>query len=283
MKGEPVLKTAKELKKYVFSRLMCCFGELCTVFFMSVGGFSIFILAFMTAAYLLKNSEGSSFSPAALFLVAVAAFILLLVAAMPFSYGTSWYRIQQIRGNSVHARSIFSCYTSLRKLWQVLRLNSILIIKKLYITVPSAGIAALGFYIAGLVEARTNVKAAYYAVFFLAVLITICSLCLNFVFNAKYAAVPYLYALEPDRPSSELINESKDLMKGKTRYLVEIMLSAAGWLIPCIIIFPMIFVVPYIQLIYTAAVNEIILSEKEEGETGGTVNSGKQFMPEGTS
>lgn len=279
------MKTSKELKKDVFSRIMGCFGELSMMFFLSVGGLSVFVLAYIFAAGLIGisgaadiNEESSVLSYGVLFLIFIAGLILLMIAATPLLYGIDWYRIQQIRGNSVHARSVFSCYTSIKKLWQVLRLNSILIIRKLYVIVPVAGISALGFYAAGLVGDNTDSKVLYYAVFLLAVVITAGMICLIAYFNVRYAAVPYLYALEPNRPASELIDESKRLMNGKNHYLAKIMLSVSGWFVPCIIIFPTIFVVPYLQMIYTAAINEIILAGGGgEEQTDGNVNTGTEF------
>ena len=268
---------------------MCCCGELCTIFFLTVGGFAMFILACIVSAVLLAGgsfpTDDPDFPYMKLFLICTAVFILLLVAATPLFYGVCWYRIQQIQGNSVHARSIFSCYTSLKKLWSVFRLNSVLIVKKLYVIVPTAGISALGFYISGIVEHRTGKGAAYYSLFILAAAVTAGMLCLILVFNARYAAVPYLYVLEPGRSAAELISTSIQLMQGKKRYLSEVMLSLTGWLVPCLIIFPMIFIIPYIQMVYSAAINEIIMSGYGEGgRSVGKDDAGKQlFMPEGTS
>lgn len=247
---------------------MYCFGELCTLFVLSVGGISVFVLACMIAAAVMGRSSPTDLI---LILVSIAAFIILIVAATPLSYGAGWYRIQQIRGISVHARSIFSCYTSARKLWQVLRLNSILILKKLPVMIPAAIISAAMFYIAGVVDENTDGNAAYYIMFFAALLVTFIMLGLVSLYSVRYAAVPYLYALGPERPSSELISESKRIMKGQEKYLSEVMFSLSLWLLPCLTIFPMIFIVPYMQMVYTAVINEIITSGAEGKEEQGDV------------
>ena len=280
------MKTAKELKKYVFSRVMCCCGELCTIFFLTIGGISMFVLACIFAAEKLSASGGEApFPYGKLVLICTAVFILLMTAATPLYYGVCWYRIQQVQGNSVHARSIFSCYTSIGKLWSVFRLNSVLIIRKLYLLVPAAGISALCFYVSGMIENGDDKGPEYYAAFVLASAITVGMLCAVLILNSQYSAVPYLYVLEPGRSASELIGISRKLMQGKRRYLSEVMLSLTGWLVPCLIIFPMIFIVPYMQMVYTATINEIILSGHwGEGDPDGSKNSGNRlFMPEGTS
>lgn len=261
--------------------MMYCFGELCTVFFLTVGGAAMFVLAVLIAEELIIDPESSAvgtdvliFSYGKLFLAAAAAAIIIIIAVTPLSYGVGWYRIQQIRGVSVHARSIFSCYTSSGKLWQVLRLNSILIIKKLYIVLPLALIAAALFYLVGLAGNVVENVIVYYMLFFGALLVTFCLIVPALMLNVRYAAVPYLYVLGSDKTAAELIAESKRIMKGKGKYIAEVMFSLSWWLIPCLIIFPMIFIIPYIHMVYTAAINEIILDENiEEEHTDGSVNA----------
>ena len=263
------LKTAKELKKQASARLTGCFGELCTVFFLSVGGLALFVLACLMAAEGLVNSKrdvlyGSGLLRAelALFLTCTAVFIVLVVAVTPFMYGVSWYRIQQIRGNSVHARSIFSCYMSIGKMWQVLRLNSLLLFKILCRLLPYAAVSALAFYAAGFVDRITDGSVIYSISLTAAFILTAVMLYLAVRSNNIYAAVPFLYALEPDRYASEIISESKAIMRKNKGYVGEIMFSVSPWLLPCLIIFPMIFIIPYIQMVYAAAVNEIIVSTR---------------------
>ncbi len=274
------MKSATELKKTVVSRISYCCGELCMLFFLSVGGLSAFLLAAVMAAMLFErygvvDLNSGYLSPAiiALILTTIVVFILIIIAITPFSYGASWYRLQQVRGISVHARSIFSCYASADKMWQVLRLNSILILKKLYVIIPAAAISALAFYTAGIVDSITEGDTPYYIMFFIAMLITFIMLSASEIINAKYAAVPFLYVTGTERSPSEIIAESKRIMKGKIRYLSEVMFSLSGWLIPCLMIFPMIFIIPYMNMVYTAAMNEIILSsQNEELQGDGTSN-----------
>ncbi|MBP1548691.1 MAG: hypothetical protein J6A05_01700 [Oscillospiraceae bacterium] len=40
--------------------------------------------------------------------------------------------------------------------------------------------------------------------------------------------------------------------------MVEVLRNCAVMLLPCILIFPMIFVIPKLMMIYTAAINEMI-------------------------
>ncbi len=266
------MKSAAELKKLVFSRFSCCFGELCTLFCLSVGGLSALILAPIICVMQLDRAglvdiDSGYISPEFILVMTAAllVFIIATVAITPLSYGIKWYRLQQVKGNSVYAKSIFSCYASAGKMWKVLRINSILILKKLYVILPFAAVSALSFYSAGIVDGITDGDTPYYIMFFCAILLTFVMLSAAAVINSRYAAVPFLYAMETELSPTELIAESKRIMKGKKKYLSEVMFSLSGWLVPCLMIFPMIFIIPYINMVYTAAMNEII-TDSQLGE-----------------
>ena len=85
-------------------------------------------------------------------------------------------------------------------------------------------------------------------------------------YSVRFSAVPYLYALGPEKPIPKM-------MKGKEKYISEVMFSLSMWLLPCLIIFPMLFIIPYMQMVYAAAVNEIIIAESgAEKDSDGSFN-----------
>lgn len=262
------MKKPKELKKHVLERLMCCWGESCAVFLIMMGELIVVALAVMLAYdYLVKFSSADF--PVWL-AAAITAFLAagLWLAVTPFAYGVCWYRIQQIRGNAVFARSMFSCYASLKKLLQVLKLNSMLTLRRFPAFILICGAVAAEFYTvneAGKIIGQDSFL--YNASAALMLLLAAIGFCLFMVLGLKYSLVPYLYALEPDSSPKEIIAKSKRLMKNNSRYVIEIMCSVAGWLAPCILIFPMIFILPYFQMVYTAAINEIIEQDSEK-DTG---------------
>ena len=253
------MKKPKELKKHVLERLMCCWGESCAVFFIISGELVAVALAVMLAYdYLVKfNSTDFPVWLAAGITAMLAAGLWFAVA--PFTYGVRWYSIQQIRGNAVFARSMFSCYASWKKMLQVLKLNSMLALRRLPSFILICGAVAAEFYMvneASMVMGRDSILYTVSAVLML--LLAGIGFCLFTVLGLKYAPVPYLYAIEPASSPKEIIAKSKHIMKNNSRYIVETMCSMAGWLVPCVLIFPMVFILPYSQMVYTAAINEII-------------------------
>lgn len=246
------MKKTKELKKHVLERLACCWGESITVFLIISGELAAVALAFILIYDLLAKFSRLDFPVwlSAAITALLAAGLWLAVA--PFSYGVQWYMIQQIRGNTVFARSMFSCYASLEKMLHVLKLNSMMALRRLPAFILIFGAAAAEFSAMD----RSGFLYAVPAVFMI-------GFCLFLALGLKYAPVPYLYALEPASPPKEIIAKSKRIMKNNSAYIVETVCSMAWLLLPCILIFPMIFIVPYAQMVYTAAINEII---EQDGE-----------------
>lgn len=266
------MKTPKELKSNVTQRLRCCWGENAAIFFITVGGISVIALSWAAAADLLGTEKTAVFSDGTFLAVTAMAFLLLWGISRPFSYGVKWYRLRQIRGDSVHARSIFICYGSLRRMGQIFRLSAALFVRRLYFAAPITGMIAAGFLLENkIVSAGEGI--AYSAAAVMIFLLSGAAAVAVWLINCKYAPVPYLFVLEPDRSPKELIEKSKKISEGKTSYILESMLSAANCFLPCLLVFPTVLIVPYMCMLYTAAINEIIENgEEKEDSLGGEEN-----------
>lgn len=259
------MKSVNELKQSAVPRLMCCWGESIAVFFITMGCISAFVIAWMIAVDFAATSgvveisdKKIDLSNGIILAITAAMFFLLWIALTPFSYGVKWYRMQQIRGNSVHARSIFSCYTSIRRAGQVFRLSFELLFRRLYILVPFIAVLISGLLLISYIAGKGEITLGYAAVVVLLLLLAGIMYCAYSVINIKYALVPYLFALEPDKSPKELIEKSRRLVKGKYGYMAEVLSSLTSYFIPCILIFPAVFIMPYVKMVYTAAMNELI-------------------------
>lgn len=268
------MKTVKELRQTVLQRMRYCWGENAAIFFISAGGIAAVALAwFMTTDFLIASGISDQTGPRAdlsngAVLAATAASLFLLFGiAKPFRYGVKWYRLQQVRGNAVHARSIFSCYGSWKRAGQIFRLDAYLFVRRLYFTAPLAALLGIGVYLVNRIEASEN-NMAYSAAAVLALLLLGSVICAFAAFNCKYSAAGYLFVLNPDASPKELVDKSVQLSGGRADYLIEAMLSSSVWLPFCVLVFPMIFALPYMKMIYTAAVNEVILSEENKDQNG---------------
>lgn len=268
------MKSVRELKQTVMQRLRYSWGENAAVFFLTAGGISAALLIWtmiidymrmdgMTAAA--KSFIGISDGGAIAVTVIIA--VIFIFIAEPFRYGVKWYRLQQIRGNSVHARSIFSCYGSWKRAGQILKLNLCLFARRLYFTLPLAAILVFGLYLVHTIQTAGS-GAAYVAAAAAVLLLTGGVICAAAALNCRFAAAAYLFVLHPDASVKEIIEKSVRIAKGKTDYLTEAVLSSARWLPFCVLIFPAVFVLPYMRMMYTAAVNEMIVSYENDADGG---------------
>ena len=270
------MKPVKELKQNVKRRMRYCWGENAAIFFITAGGVSAIALAwFMTADFLRTTGIAEvsrrriDLTDGVTLAVTAAALLMLFIIAEPFRYGVKWYRLQQVRGNSVHARSLFSSYSSWKRAGQIFRLEAYLFLRRLYFTAPLTILLALGLYLAHKIQSRGN-GAAYGAAAVTVLLLTAGVICTAAVFNCRFTAAAYLFVLDPEAPPKELVEKSVRISAGRTDYLAEAVLSSAKWLFACIFIFPSVFTIPYMQMVFTAAVNEIILSAEEDGDDSPT-------------
>lgn len=252
------MKNIKELKENVDLRMKRCWGENCALFFIALGGLIVaFFAVYITVNFLVATGEIESITDLKALGVAAAIFLVVWVIAVPYHYGERWYRLQQIRGHSVHAKSIFSCYFSVKRLFQVYKLSTLLFLKRSVIRLPFAILICLtGYHIIKLdeVESSTGYNLAVVVLIMLAVVSFIAYTIINF----KYAAVPYIFALGFDRPAKEIIKESARFTRNKLGYLIHALMNCAFMLIPCIAVFPTAFVVSRVMMIYTAVINEVI-------------------------
>ncbi|MCM1024505.1 MAG: DUF975 family protein [Prevotella sp.] len=269
------MKTVKELRRSVLQQMRSCWGENAAIFLITAGGAAAVALAWYIATDMLKifgvtdpAASRIDISNGTVIAVTAAALVILFCVADPFVYGVKWYRLQHVRGRSVQARSMFSCYGSWKRAGQIFRLSAYLFAGRLYFTVPLAALLGAGIFFADKIGANGN-SVVYSAAETLVFLLAGSLICAAALFNCKYAAVTYLFVLDPDSPPKELIRKSAEISKGKTDYLIEAVLSSAKCLPLCVLIFPAVFVIPYMQMVYTAAVNEIILSGETSPEQDG--------------
>lgn len=276
------MKSVKELKQNVKRRMRHCWGENAAIFFITAGGVSAVALAWLLAADFLRIAGIAETShrridlmDGATLAVTAAALLILYIIAEPFRYGVKWYRLQQVRGNSVHARSLFSSYGSWKRAGQIFRMEAYLFLRRLYFIVPLAFLLALGLYLVHKIQSSGN-GAAYGAAAVTVLLLTAGVICAAAVFNCRFTAAAYLFVLNPEASPKELVEKSVRISAGRTDYLAEAVLSSAKWLPACIFIFPAVFAVPYMQMIFTAAVNEIILSAEVGGDDDPTAGKNSE-------
>lgn len=258
------MKNVKELKESVAFRMRRCWGECCAIFVISAGGLTATVFAwYLTMNFLISISAIEDASDSVMLLVTAAIVLVMWIITLPYTYGVRWYRLQQVRGHSVHAKSIFSCYFSPKKMLQVYKLSTLLVLKKVVLLIPLAILMGAALFL--IIRFNAIGGGIVYNLVVVALLMLSVVMYLTYtIVNIKYTAAPYIFALGHDRPAVEIIKESVQFTRGKQGYMIEVLRSCAIMLIPCVLVFPMFFVLPKMMMIYTAAINEVIESGLEE-------------------
>ncbi len=268
------MKNVKELKQAVEPRMKRCWGESCALFFILTGGIIAAAFAlYLTGDFLVCTGVIDNISDKLMLAISGVLFLIMWVIAVPYNYGSRWYRLQQVRGHSVHAKSVFSCYFSTKRMFQVYKLSILLFIKKCVLLIPLAALTGTGIYLITKLGETDHSLGYSMAVVVLLMLSVVVYLAYTII-TTKYAAAPYIFALGFDRPASEIISDSVRFMKDKRGYMIEVLRSCALMLIPCVLVFPMIFVIPKMMMIYTAAINEVIESGFAEDKLAVTERRG---------
>ncbi len=263
------MKNLNEIRAHVRLRMRKCWGESIAMFMISAGGLAVALFGwYLTSDFIATiPDEQQPFSdPVIRIFSAFSILFLLWIIGTPYKYGSRWYRLQQVRGHSVHAKSIFSCYFSAKRMAQVYKISIAVTVRKMILGVPFLLLVGASLYLTTLID-RNAQGFLYNLAVVLLLLLTVLVVIVHTVLNMKYLAVPYLFALGHDRSASEIIAESVRYMKGKQAYMITLIRSLGLMLIPCILVFPMIFIVPYVKMIYTSAMNEIIENGFETDKT----------------
>lgn len=252
------MKEFKELKKSIEPRMKRCWGECCALFFISAGGIAAGVFAwYLTMNYLLTVQIINSMNDPISLLAALGVFVFMWLISVPYRYGVRWYRLQQVRGHSVHAKSVFSCYFSTKRMFQVYRMSLMLFLKKSIFLAPF--LCLLGAAINLITRLNSNsISTVYNILVVVLLMLSVVAYIAYNVVNVKYASAPYIFVLGFDRPAKEIISDSVRFTKDWQGYMVEVLRNCAFMLLPCILIFPMIFVIPKMMMIYTAAINEMV-------------------------
>lgn len=251
------MKNFKEIKESVATRMKRCWGECCALFFMSAGGIAAGVFAWYVAMnYFMTTDIINSMNDPIALLTAVGVFVIMWVISVPYRYGVRWYRLQQVRGHSVHAKSVFSCYFSTKRMFQVYRLSLKLFLNKSILMVPFLCFLGAAIYLITKFDGISSI--GYNLLVVVLLMLSVVAYIAYNILNIKYTAAPYIFVLGFDRPAKDIISDSIRFTQAHRVYMIEVLRSCAIMLLPCALIFPMIFVIPKMMMIYTAAINEMI-------------------------
>lgn len=214
-------------------------------------------LTFMTASLKLLLSTYPSFkgsdilahkAPYAVNIIAACAVLLFWIMFFAPAYiGMHDYFIAPVKNKNQNIDIIFDWY-SFKKFFIGLKFVLGLILLKAFMLIcfcaPSFIIFV--FTIKTLFSQGIFKDCAYVILAGACIMLGIGVMC-YFCAKQRYAAVPYIAAMNPKVKLSDAIKASKKIMEGKYLNFLLFKLSFFGWFLSCVFLFPLMFVFPYYE------------------------------------
>ncbi len=88
---------------------------------------------------------------------------------------------------------------------------------------------------------------------------------------ARYSAAPYYFCLNPSMKVKEAIKKSIRFTDGFLTECVLLEYSLLGWILSCVLIVPLFYVIPYLKLCKCVFVSEMLLEKPRTKEASGTI------------
>lgn len=268
-----VFKKSQELKVQAKKQLSNCQCECAASFFIvaaivaaaALAGWLVIKFLYTYGIIEYDAAEMVRHGTPRFYAVCAVAAVMLVIALIPLKYGICWYYAQAAEGRNVPASCFFSCYKHQNHFRKTLRLGITVWGYRLIGLIPMNAVIAL--CCAAWIRYSDGGKSAFAetVLFALMLLVITAAIFLYCVYSMSYELVPYIYAESTEKSVREIILFSRRCADGLRLYLIKTMFSFALWMLSCLLIFPMIYVVPYMSMTFAVAVNDAIASEKNNG------------------
>ena len=249
-------------RHFAAQRLKCCWGECVGEVFIVTAVLTMAALAFLTVTEILFRCGVISFGIGSLGkggwklgLAALIYIFLLYVVLIPLKYGTAWFYFQEAHSTSIPGSGFFSCYMHRKHIKGTLKLEFMVIARRMGIAVfPIAFIALMTWHFRWLLDQDPTAAAVSLAIFAITGALLVF---MYIIYHLRYIFVPYLYASDPEKAPKEIIAESIIVARGSRFGIIKLVFSLAPLWVSCLAIFPLIFVIPYTKMTFAAAAAEI--------------------------
>ncbi len=260
------LKKSRELRRLAWEKLMGCWGECVSIILVEAGIIAVLILSALMVmkfcnVYGMIDFDIDTFWKEGTFGFWIAAVIIASGATLmlsPIRFGVSWFFLQTAKGRSVPASAFFNCYINKTIFTKILKLHAAVSLRKLVIILPAIVLCAVELLLANGALKDAKDSFIYTAVLCCLILLMAGMLFMYLFVSLRYTLVPLVLAENPEKPIEAIIKESKQCVCGNESYILEILFSAGPWIASGILIFPLVVVLPYIQMTFTLAAKELM-------------------------
>ncbi len=264
-----------ELKQEAIKILSNCWAEACIVSIILMSFAAIFLsagyiiyavliqLGMATGSYREVIFSGNIYYIAGLIFRLIVCYIFM----SPVLNGKCYCFLQAVRGQIVPINCVFSCYASRGIFFKSLKIRFQTDLRRAAVFIPVLLVVAfesdmLLHIFKNNIWGKSEILSAVGCIVIIVSLIILYTL-----FSGRYTAVPYIFVSNPDVNSGEIIKQSLECVKENNLRLLKLKLSFVGWFALCILIFPLILVLPYYCMTLAVAINNVITApQKKEND-----------------
>lgn len=178
-------------------------------------------------------------------------FLLAVFFVTPLIFGYAKWSYSIASGKDSPMSLLFYYFTGIKKYFKTIGIIFSLSIRiagyTLFSFLPSAFVYSISIFYSRL---NTYSQYIYMVIIGFIWLALLMGISFGIYSVLKYVLVLYLHVEDPSLNGFQLIRLSSSLMKGQRRSAFFLAASFLPWLISCILIIPIIFVVPYFSVVY---------------------------------
>ena len=194
-------------------------------------------------------------------LVSIVRYLLEFVLITPAYMGSVWWFLHCVRGQNNSVQTMFVCYSNFNIFVKSLALKLCISLIKLVAFLPVCICAFLQYRLINYALIHGFNNGIFILLSACCGLFSLCLLCFYIIFILRYALVDYIFVLNPDLNVLDIIKASTKKMKNNKALVVKLPLSFLCWIPSALLVFPLIFLLPYYAMSFTVMINSIIVDD----------------------
>ncbi|MBQ7784025.1 MAG: hypothetical protein IJ368_08660 [Oscillospiraceae bacterium] len=253
----------RDIKSAAYGRLSKCWAECAFITLLHIGVvIAVYVLLLLIARFTGIHTAPSvlpEFNSMTPVFIAVSLIVMAVayIALSPLFLGIRWYFWQASGGTVMPVSSVFAVYSSDEQTKRCIKLRLMIDIRKLVLLFAAVTVAFMGISLAERLQKMWagNIAVEVFINGGCAVLVAGVML-LYIVVGMKYLPAGFLMAENPDASVSEVMELCERIVGKKYTYLLALYCSYAGWYAACLLVFPILFIIPIMYMTTAVFIRE---------------------------
>ncbi|MGN1088952.1 MAG: hypothetical protein ACI4Q6_01005, partial [Huintestinicola sp.] len=198
--------------------------------------------------------------------LAISAVILLAsyLLGAPLFFGVRWFFWQASGDNGVMPiSSVFACYSDRKSVFRCVLLRIKMDASRLFPVMVLAGTVVLDLILGGKLIRASGALGVKIAVIAGSSVIIIGVVLLLLADSVKHILVGFIMASNPDDSAKEILAVSRKTVNKSYSSMLMLYLSLFGWLASCLLVFPVLFVKPFLLMITAVYFRETLADDEK--------------------